>query len=59
MLKKILHILRFFALVFLLFFTIVLCFVLNKALDAKIQAKHEESLNNLKQSEALYDEEKK
>ena len=58
MLKKIIHILRFLALVFLLFLAIVLCFVLNKALDAKIQAKQAESLNNFKQSETLYEEEK-
>lgn len=57
MVKRILHVLRFLALVFLLFLTIVLCFVLNKALDAKIQESHEETLNNVKPTEAVYENE--
>jgi len=56
LIKKILHILRFLALVFLLFFTIVMCFVLNKALDRKIMDSHEETLHNVK-TEQPYEEE--
>ncbi len=56
MLKKILHILRFLLMVFLIFLMVVLCFVFNKALDAKIQASQEEALNNIKPTEAILEE---
>ena len=55
MMKKVTHVLRFLALVFFLFLAIVVCFLLNKALDAKIAASHEEALNNVKATEAPAD----